>query len=125
MGISLVILPLIIIRGLRKKSSWIKPTALITAIISWVLLLPSGITYIVNYPARKAIIKAGSFPWIHLILMETKEHWGILLPLIVTVAAGLVYSGKAKESKRWWKLTFSLSVLMGILGMIVFAGSRI
>ncbi|KKK87727.1 hypothetical protein LCGC14_2750320, partial [marine sediment metagenome] len=26
LGISLVILPLIIIRGLRKKSSWIKPT---------------------------------------------------------------------------------------------------
>lgn len=124
LGISLVILPLIIIKGLRKKASWVKPTALITAIISWVLLWPAGNTYLFTYPARKAIIKAGSFPWIHLILMETKEHWGILLPLIVTVAAGLIYSGKAKESVRWWKLTFMLSILMGVLGMIVFAGSR-
>lgn len=125
LGISLIILPLIIIKGLRKKAPWVKPTALATAIISWVLLWPAGKTYLVTYPAKKAIIKAGSFPWIHLILMETKEHWGILLPLIVTIAAGLIYSGKAKESVKWWKLTFTLSIVIGILGMIVFAGSRV
>lgn len=125
LGLSLIVLPVIIIEGLRKKASWVKPTVLATAIISWVMLLPAGINYIVSYAPKKAIIKAGTSPWIHSILMETKEHWGILIPVIVTVAAGLVYSGKAKESERWWILTIVLSIAMAILGFIIFNGSRI
>ena len=125
LGLSLIILPIIIIIALRKKAFWVKPTTLATVIISWVMLLPSGINYLISYPPKKAIITAGTSPWIHSILMETKEHWGILIPIIVSVAAGLVYSGRAKESERWWILTFILSMAMAILGIIIFMGSRI
>ncbi|MAH03569.1 hypothetical protein CMI39_02165 [Candidatus Pacearchaeota archaeon] len=126
LGISLIILPLFILSGLKKKASFVKPLSLITALISWLLILPSGKLYISSYSTTtKLIIKSGSYPWIHSILMETKEHWGLLLPIIASVAAGLVYSGKVSESKDWWKLLFNLSILIGIIGIIIYIGGRI
>ena len=126
LGALLIFFPILIIYGLRKKSSWVKPLSLITALISWILMLPSGKLYISSYSTTtKVLIKAGSYPWIHSILMETKEHWGLLLPIIASIAAGLVYSRKFNESKRWWKLLINLSILIGVMGIIIFIGGRI
>ena len=121
LGIALVLFPFIII-NLKKRSTWLKPLSVITATISWVLLYPAGKLYITFYPATKTLIKAGSWSWAHSILMETKEHWGILLPVIATVAAGLVFSGKIKESKKWWILSAIVALLIGIMGRIVTLG---
>ena len=119
-GLILILLSLMIIfKTQGKKSKWIKPLSFITALISWILLFPSGNLYIKFYPATKTLIKAGSRPWVHSIIMETKEHWGLLLPIIATVAAGLVFSNKIKESRKWWTLLIILSVLMGIMGWII------
>lgn len=122
MGLSIIVLSIVILLQIKKKSTWIKPLSAITAALSWLLLLPSAILYIVFYPATKTLIKAGSQPWAHSIVMETKEHWGLLLPIIATVAAGLVFSGKIKESKRWWILLIILAVLIGVMGRIVTLG---
>lgn len=120
-GLSLIVLPIVILQN-QKKSSWLKPISALTAVLSWLILLPSGILYIIFYPATKTLIKAGSWPWAHSIFMETKEHWGLLLPIIATTAAGLVFSGKIKESKRWWILLIILAALIGIMGRIVTMG---
>jgi hypothetical protein len=69
------------------------------------------------------VVKAGAWPWAHSIVMETKEHWGIMLPVIVTVAAGLVWTGRAKESRKWWILVIVLAVLIGVMGRIVKMGA--
>ena len=121
-GLSLIALPIIILLQTQKKSTWLKPLSALTAALSWLLLLPSAYLYILFYPATKTLIKAGSWPWAHSIFMETKEHWGLLLPIIATVAAGLVYSGKIKESKKWWRLLMILSILIGIMGRIITMG---
>ncbi|MBS3151339.1 hypothetical protein J4443_03105 [Candidatus Woesearchaeota archaeon] len=119
-GLALILLPIMIIfQTQEKKSKWIKPLSFITALISWILLIPSGNLYVKFYPATKTLIKAGSRPWVHSIIMETKEHWGLLLPMIATVAAGLVFSNKIKESRKWWVLLMVLSILMGIMGWII------
>ena len=110
---------MIIFQTQEKKSKWIKPLSFITALISWILLIPSGNLYVKFYPATKTLIKAGSRPWVHSIIMETKEHWGLLLPMIATVAAGLVFSNKIKESMKWWVLLMVFSILMGIMGWII------
>ena len=120
-GLSLIVFPIVILLQ-EKKSTWIKPFSILTAAISWLLLLPSGKLYLTFYPATKTLIKAGSWPWAHSVFMETKEHWGLLLPIIATTAAFLVYSGKFKESRKWWILLIILAALIGIMGRIVTMG---
>ncbi len=122
LGIAIIVLSFIILSRLKKKSSTLNILAVLTAAISWVLLLPAARLYITFYPATKTVIKAGTWPWAHSIFMETKEHWGLLLPIIATVAAGLVVTGKLKESKKWWILLAILSILIGVMGRIVTMG---
>lgn len=121
LGFSLVALPIVIL--LNKRSSWLKPLSVMTAAASWILLIFAGKLYITFYPATKTLIKAGSKPWLHSIVMETKEHWGILLPIIATVAAGLVLSNRYEKSRRWWILLIILSALIGILGRFITGGA--
>lgn len=123
LGLALIAFPIIILLYLKKQPSWLKPLSFVTAGISWILLLPAGKLYITFYPATKTLIKAGSWSWAHSIIMETKEHWGLLLPVIATVAAGLVFTGKTKDSKKWWILVIILSVLLGVMGRIVKIGA--
>lgn len=123
LGGALVVLPIVILLELNKKSSLLKPLSALAAGISWLLLLPAGVLYINFYPATKTLIKAGAWPWAHSIIMETKEHWGLLLPVIATVAAFLVFSGRAKESRRWWIFVMALSITIAVFGRIVKMGA--
>lgn len=123
LGLALIAFPIVILLYLKKQPNWLKPLSILTAAISWLLLLPSGKLYLTFYPATKTLIKAGAWPWAHSILMETKEHWGLLLPIIATVAAGLVTTKRIKESRRWWVLLIILTALIGILGRLVKIGA--
>src|SRR3989344_2101556 len=109
-GLSVITFSIVILLQ-DKKSNWLKPLSAITAAISWLLLLPSAILYLMFYPATKTLIKAGAWPWAHSIIMETKEHWGLLVPVIATVAAWLVLTGKIKDSRKWWMLLIALVAL--------------
>lgn len=123
LGLALIAFPILILLYLKKRPSWIKPLSFITAALSWILLLPAGKLYIIFYPATKTLVKAGAWPWAHSIVMETKEHWGLLLPIITTVAAGLVLTGKTKESRKWWILAIILSALLGVMGRFIKIGA--
>jgi len=123
-GIALVAIPIFIISESRKKSRLLKPLSFVAAALGWLTLLPSGKLYITFYPATKTLIKAGTMSWAHNVIMETKEHWGLLLPVIAAIAAGLVFSGKIKESRRWWALLAVLAASIGIMGMIVTSGAK-
>jgi len=121
-GITVIVLSIIILNNLKTKPKWLKQASLITAAISWIMIIPAGVLYRIFYPATKTLIKAGSWPWAHSIFMETKEHWGLLIPIIATVAAGLIFSGKLKESKKWWILLIIVTILIGVMGRIVVLG---
>ncbi len=123
LGIALVILPLLILNEANRKSKLIRPLSALAAASGWLILLPAGLLYTVFYPATKSLIKAGAWPWAHSIMMETKEHWGLLLPVIATVAAWLVFTGRVKESRRWWTLVLVVSVLIGVMGRVVKMGA--
>ncbi|MBI4177136.1 MAG: hypothetical protein HY516_02115 [Candidatus Aenigmarchaeota archaeon] len=123
LGISLVVLPLVILSKLGKKSSLARTLSLLSAGASWTLLFPAGILYTMFYPATKTLIKSGAWPWAHSVVMETKEHWGLLLPVITTVAAWLVLANKEKESRRWWVLAAVLAALLGVMGRVVKMGA--
>ena len=123
LGIGLIVLSIMILIESKKKSNWLKPLSIIAAIVSWVLLIPSAILYLIFYPATKLLVKAGSWSWAHTILMETKEHWGILIPIITTTAMALIFEGKIKESKKWWILVIIISILIGVMGRIIKMGA--
>lgn len=58
---------------------------------SWVL---GGYYYVVFYgDAVKPIIKAGDYPWAHLVLMETKEHAFLFLPILAIVVTFAIFWG--------------------------------
>ena len=71
------------------------------------------------------MIKAGGWPWAHTVIMETKEHWGLLLPLIVTTAALLALGEKPDESRPWWLLTIGLAIALAVLGRVVKLGAGV
>lgn len=123
LGLALIVLSILILLESKKKSKYIKPLSIITAALSWIMIIPSGYLYIKFYPATKTLIKAGAWPWAHSIFMETKEHWGLLIPIIATLAAGLVLTNKAKESKKWWILLLILTIIIGIIGRIIKIGA--
>ena len=123
LGFALVALPIIILINLKKKPAYLRPASALAAAISWILIIPAGLLYLNFYPATKTLIKAGAWPWAHSIFMETKEHWGILLPFVATVAAILVYRGKDGESKKWWILVLVMAVLIAVFGRIVKMGA--
>jgi len=124
LGAALAVLSIIILLEMKKrKSSILRPLSVLTAGLSWSVLVPAGILYINFYPATKTLIKAGAWPWAHSIFMETKEHWGLLLPVIATVAAGMVLTGKIQESRKWWLLLIAVTVLIGVMGRVVKLGA--
>ena len=123
LGLALIAFPIVILLYLKKQPNWLKPLSILIAAISWGLLLPSGKLYLTFYPATKTLVNAGAWPWAHSIVMETKEHWGLLLPIIATVAASLVATKRIEESRRWWILVIILSALLGVMGRIVKIGA--
>ncbi|MEW6063565.1 MAG: hypothetical protein AB1571_04320 [Nanoarchaeota archaeon] len=123
LGLVIVVLTIIILIKLKGHSRLIKPLAFVTAAVSWLLLLPAGRLYITFYPATKMVIKAGTKSWAHSVVMETKEHWGLLLPFIATLATALVFRNEIKESKKWWALLLIISLLLGLMGRIVKFGA--
>lgn len=62
---------------------WLRTTAWGTAILAFISWVSSGWYYVVVYGASvKPVIKAGPFPWAHLVIMESKEHLFLFLPII-------------------------------------------
>jgi hypothetical protein len=76
------------------------------AVAMWLAFLVGGYWYVTQYPADKAIILKGPWPFAHNIFMETKEHLVILLLLLTTffpiAAADNLASNKAARKLVLW-----------------------
>lgn len=123
LGLATIAFPLIILLNLKRKELWLKVLAIAAPAAAWILLIPAGKLYLTFYPATKTLILAGQSTWLHAVLMETKEHWGLLLPIIATTAAWLFLTGKRNESKKWWALTMILSIFLGVMGSTITGGA--
>ena len=122
-GIALILIPVLILLNIKTKPRWLSLLSGAGAAIGWLLLLPAGDLYTTYYPATKTLILAGNWPWAHGIIMETKEHWGLLLGVVFSVAALLVLDKKYDESKKWWKLALILAIALGVLGRVIKMGA--
>src|ERR1039458_243259 len=82
------------------------------AVFMWIAFLIAGYWYVFSYPADKAIILKGPWPFAHNFFMETKEHLVILLLMLATylpIAAANNLSAN-KDARR---------VVLWVAGLVV------
>jgi len=109
----------------------IRAVSLAAALSMWAAYAVAGYWYIVFYPADKAIILKGPWPFAHDLVMETKEHLVIMLLLLATflpiAARGRLASSKAARSVVLWTsgLVFALALVADSLGAIIGMGAKV
>src|SRR3989344_2527031 len=84
-------------------------------------------------PTEKAI-KEGSNPWVHSIIMETKEHIFLFLPFLAILVTGMIFRFnidllKNHKTKSSVLILSALIILIGLviagMGYLVSAGARV
>jgi hypothetical protein len=95
----------------------IQRVSVIAAVAMWLAFLIGGYWYVVFYPADKAVILKGPWPFAHKYFMETKEHLVIMLLLLATylpiaAANNLAANKNARRLVLWVAALIPLLVLM-------------
>lgn len=88
-----------------------------------VLWLSAGYYYVTYYgKAVKPVIKDGSLPWVHTVIMETKEHIFLFLPFLALVATLVFWLSKDAEEnlmESFKKPITFISFLTLIIGILI------
>ena len=96
----------------------IRSGAAVTAICMAAAWICGGYWYVHFYPAEKALILGGPWPFAHNLFMETKEHLffitGILAFLLPIATREKLYSNPAAR-----KLVLSVATLIVVTGLVV------
>lgn len=88
-------------------------------IASWIM---GGYYYVMYYGgAVKPVIKAGDYPWVHGIIMESKEHIFLFLPILAAVAFLIFWLGDnlASSEPRLKRALTALVLLIIVYGVFV------
>ncbi|HHH12430.1 MAG TPA: hypothetical protein ENJ77_00985 [Candidatus Moranbacteria bacterium] len=92
--------------------------ALFFLAVSW---LSGGAFYVGTYGSEiKPVIKSSSYPWVHSIVMESKEHIFLFMPVLAAVLLVAVWSKNVKKP-----LVRSLSISLLILGILMAVSGKI
>ncbi|MGD1032083.1 MAG: hypothetical protein ABSA05_13185 [Opitutaceae bacterium] len=97
----------------------------------WTAFLIAGYWYIAFYPADKATILKGPWPFAHSFFMESKEHFVIMLLLLVTylpiAAAGdLAANRDARKVVLWVSgIVVALALAADLFGAIIALGVKV
>ncbi len=85
---------------------------------SW---LAGGYYYVVYYGTLvKPMIKSGVTPWVHNIIMETKEHiFLFIIPLAITVLFITLLEKEDVERLKLRRVTLWLSGAIAVLGLLI------
>jgi hypothetical protein len=123
--------------GKFKDSTGTKKGRIISAAVGVAALIASwiagGYYYVVHYGTLvKPVIKAGVAPWVHNIIMETKEHiFLFVIPLSLTVLFIALLEKEEldrlgiRRLATWlsWMIA-ALGLLIGLMGFMVSAAAR-
>lgn len=114
----------------RFRMVWVAGAGLLSFVLAWII----GGLYYVNYYGSlvKPIIKAGSAPWAHSVVMESKEHIFLLIIPMAATAFFLSFLKKKEIEEYGLKLPFLVLVLLialialsiGAMGYIISAAAR-
>jgi len=95
----------------------IRKLSVVLAMFMWLAFLIGGYWYVRLYPADKAIILKGPWPFAHNFFMETKEHLVIMLLLLasflpIAAANNLAANPAARRLVLWTTAGIALLGLM-------------
>ena len=86
------------------------------AVVMWLAFLVGGYWYVMLYPADKAIILKGPWPFSHNFFMETKEHLVIML-LLLTNYLPIAAANNLVASRDARKLVLAVAGLIVLLAL--------
>lgn len=88
------------------------------AIFMWISFAAGGYWYVCLYPADKAIILKGPWPFAHKFFMETKEHLVVVLLMLATYlpVAATNNLAAAKDARR---LVLWISAMIPLFGLLI------
>lgn len=105
--------------------------AFVAYITAWIT---GGFYYVVYYGSNvKPIIKEGPTPWVHLVIMEVKEHIFLFLPVLAFVILLVVWlkGDRLQENRRLRNalalvalITLIIAVSMALGGMVISGVAR-
>ncbi len=98
-----------------KRIQWVSRAA---AVFMWLSFLAGGYWYVVFYPADKALILKGPWPFAHEYFMETKEHLVILLLLLATYLP-IAASNPLAANRDARRLVLWVAALIPLLGLMI------
>ena len=96
----------------------IKWASRIAAVCMWLSFIAGGYWYVVHYPADKAVILKGPWPFAHEYFMETKEHLVIILLLLATYLP-IAASNPLATNRDARRLVLWVAALIPLLGLMV------
>lgn len=99
----------------------IRGASFAVASLIWLTYFVGGYWYLLHYAADKALILAGPWPFAHSIVMETKEHVFLSMPLLASYLP-IVASNDLTTNKGARVLVVSCAVLIVILGLVMEGG---
>src|SRR3989344_1705596 len=104
--------------GARKSRIGTAAIGVAAFVASW---LAGGYYYVVYYGVLvKPVIKSGVAPWVHNIIMETKEHiFLFVIPLAMTVLFIALLEKEDMERLGLRRLTLWLSGVVAVLGLLI------
>ncbi len=96
----------------------IRRMSVAAAVFMWCAFLAGGYWYVVFYPADKAIILKGPWPFAHNYFMETKEHLVIMLLLLVTYLP-IATTNDLAANPAARRLVLWVAALIPLLGLMI------
>lgn len=122
LGVAFFIVVLISLSQANLNFKFLKRISLfgfLSFLISWVL---GGYYYLYNYGGSvKPGIKAGDYSWAHSIIMETKEHLFLFIPILsfVVFLSFVFAQDDLNENKKLKKALLSLVFLIVLFGVLI------
>lgn len=114
------------------RARWLSLIGLIFLLIAWMV---GGFYYLGPYQSSvKPILKAGPYPWAHVIGMETKEHIFLFLPFVAFFVftalaqqgSNLINDGKSRIGLLVTStLLFTLGMSMAGFGYLITCAYRV
>jgi len=94
------------------RASWIRGAALVSALCIAAAWICGGYWYVVFYPADKALILAGPWPFAHNLFMETKEH-------LFFAVAMLAFLLPVAAREAPWENAAARRLILAVSGLVV------
>ncbi len=102
----------------ERNLSRIRWMSLTAAVCMWLAFVAGGYWYVVFYPADKALILKGPWPFAHSYFMETKEHLVIMLLLLATYLP-IAAANNLAVNRDARRLVLRVAAQVPLLGLMI------